>query len=202
MADFRSGLRRSAEPNMRPPAAMIAVAKASTVEEDRAAAEYFASIPYKPWIRVVETATVPTMRIAGGVHVPVEGGSTEPIGQRIIETPEDVGRAELRDARSGFIAYVPVGSIKKGEALVASGGVGRTVACATCHGGDLNGLGPVPGLAGRSPSYTVRQLFDMQQGVRKGPWSGLMKAAVEKLTIEDMIAIAAYTASRRPGAVE
>jgi hypothetical protein len=38
----------------------------------------------------------------------------------------------------------------------------------------------------------------MQQGVRKGPWSALMKAAVEKLTIDDMIAIAAYTASREP----
>ena len=41
-------------------------------------------------------------------------------------------------------------------------------------------------------------MFDMQQGVRKGPWSALMKAAVEKLTIDDMIAIAAYTASREP----
>ena len=74
----------------------------------------------------------------------------------------------------------------------------RTVACGTCHGADLKGLGPVPPLAGRSPSYTVRQMFDMQQGVRKGPWSALMKAAVEKLTIDDMIAIAAYTASREP----
>ena len=67
-----------------------------------------------------------------------------------------------------------------------------------CHGADLKGLGPVPGLAGRSPSYSARQMFDMQQGVRKGPWSALMKAAVEKLTIDDMIAIAAYTASREP----
>ena len=96
------------------------------------------------------------------------------------------------------MAYVPTGSIAKGESLVKTGGGGRTVACGTCHGADLKGLGPVPPLAGRSPSYTVRQLFDLQQGVRKGPWSALMKAAVEKLTVDDMIAIAAYTASREP----
>lgn len=56
----------------------------------------------------------------------------------------------------------------------------------------------LPRLAGRSPSFTVRQLFDLQQGARRGPWSPLMRAAVEKLTIDDMIAIAAYTASRQP----
>ena len=50
----------------------------------------------------------------------------------------------------------------------------------------------------RPPSYTVRQLYDLQQGVRQGPWSALMKGAVEKLTVDDMIAIAAYTASREP----
>ena len=82
--------------------------------------------------------------------------------------------------------------MKRGEALA------KSASCGTCHGADLKGLGPVPPLAGRSPSYTVRQLFDMQQGVRKGPWSALMKAAVEKLTIDDMIAIAAYTSSREP----
>ena len=72
----------------------------------------------------------------------------------------------MRNPRSGFVAYAPIGSIKRGEALVKTGGSGRTVACATCHGADLHGMGPVPGLAGRSPSYTVRQLYDMQTGAR------------------------------------
>jgi cytochrome c553 len=183
---------------MRPPAAMLAIAKASTPEEDRAAGEYFASFAYKKWIRVVEAATVAKMQVAGAVFVPVEGGGTESIGGRILETPEDVGRAELRDSSIGFIAYVPPGSITKGQALVTTGGNGRTVACGMCHGADLKGLGPVPPLAGRSPSYTVRQLFDLQHGVRRGAWSPLMKAAVEKLTLDDMVAIAAYTASREP----
>jgi cytochrome c553 len=198
MADMRAGLRRSADPNMRPPAAMLAIAKASTVEEDRAAAEYFASFAYQKWIRVVETATVPKNRVAGGTFVPIDGAGTEPIAGRILEMPEDVARADLRDSTAGFVAYVPVGSVTRGEALVTTGGNGRTVACGTCHGADLKGLGPVPPLAGRSPSYAVRQMFDLQHGVRRGPWAPLMRAAVQALTLDDMVAIAAYSASREP----
>jgi cytochrome c553 len=182
---------------MGPPNAMIQDAKAATDDDIRTAAAYFSSFPYKKWIRVVESQDVPKTRIAGSMHVPTNDGG-EPIGRRIIEIPEDVQRTELRDGTSGFVAYVPIGSIARGEALVRTGGQGRTVACGTCHGDNLKGLGPVPPLAGRSPSYTVRQLFDMQQGVRKGPWSALMQAAVAQLTIDDMIAIAAYTASRQP----
>jgi cytochrome c553 len=128
-----------------------------------------------------------------------QAAGTEPIGQRIIEMPENTERTEMfRDPRSGFVAYVPTGSIRKGEQLVTTGGGGKTVACGVCHGGDLKGLGPVPGLAGRSPSYVARQLYDLQQGARKGVWSELMKSAVAKLTPEDMLNIAAYTASRTP----
>jgi cytochrome c553 len=196
MADFKNGARKSSEPKMGPPNAMIADAKAATDDEIRSAAAYFASFPYRKWIRVVEAREVPGTRIAGWMHVPASG--TEALGQRIVEMPEDLARTELRDGASGFIAYVPVGSIGAGQTLVTTGGNGRTVACGVCHGPDLKGLGPVPPLAGRSPSYTVRQLFDFQQGNRKGPWSPLMKAAVERLTIDDMIAIAAYTASLEP----
>jgi cytochrome c553 len=191
MSDFKNGDRKSAEPRMGPPNAMIQDAKAATDDEVRSAAAYFSSFPFRTWIRVVESADVPKTRIAGSMHVPA-GDGTEPLGQRIIELPEDLRRTELRDAASGFVAYVPPGSIAKGAALVKSG------ACGMCHGPDLKGLGPVPPLAGRSPSYTVRQLFDLQVGARKGVWSPLMKAAVEKLTLDDMIAIAAYTSSREP----
>jgi len=196
MADFKSGARKSSEPKMGPPNAMIADAKAATDEEVRTAADYFASFPFKKWIRVVEVADVSKTRVAGWMHVPMAG--TEPLGRRIIEMPEDLARTELRDGAASFVAYVPMGSVKAGETLVTTGGNGRTVACGTCHGADLKGLGPVPPLAGRSPSYTVRQLFDLQQGNRKGPWSALMTEAVAKLTIDDMIAIAAYAASKEP----
>jgi len=191
MADFKSGDRKTSEPKMGPPMAMIQDAKAAHDDEIQAAAAYFNSVPFKKWIRVVEAKDVPKTKIAGSMHVPTNDGM-EPLGQRIIEVPENLERTELRDASSSFVAYVPAGSIKKGEALV------KSMSCGTCHGADLKGIGPVPPLAGRSPSYTVRQLFDLQAGNRKGPWSPLMKAAVEKLTIDDMINIAAFTSSREP----
>jgi len=102
----------------------------------------------------------------------------------------------LRDPRSGFVAYAPMGSVKKGQTLVTTGGNGKTIACGTCHGTNLEGTGPVPGIGGRSPSYLVRQMYDMQTGARKGSWSELMKPVVAKLTPEDFVSIAAYVASR------
>ena len=201
--DFRADLRKSAEPRKGNTNAMIAIAKAMTEEEIRQAAEYFAAIKWNTrYIRVVEANTVPKTRVQGGVHLVLEGAEagTEPIGQRIIESPEHTEHFEiLRDPRDGFVAYVPAGSIKKGEALVRTGGGGKTTACGVCHGADLQGLGPVPAIAGRSPSYIVRQMYDIQQGARKGPWADLMKPVVQKLTNEDFVNIAAYTASRPVG---
>jgi cytochrome c553 len=102
-----------------------------------------------------------------------------------------------RDPRTGFVAYVPKGSIAKGEALVTGGG-GRTVACGTCHGATLQGMGDVPGIAGRHPNYIVRQMWNIQNGDRTGPSAALMRPVVEKLSNDDMLAIAAYVASRTP----
>jgi cytochrome c553 len=199
MADFRSGSRKSAEPRKGNTNIMIAIAKGMTDEELKAAAEYFGSMKWTPWIKVVEANTVPRTRVQGGMFLKVEGNETEPIGDRIVEMPEDTEHTEvLRDPRSGFVAYVPVGTIKKGEALVKAGGNGKTTACAVCHGADLKGLGPVPGLAGRSPSYTARQLYDMQQKARSGVWTELMMPVVARLTNDDLLAIAAYTASLTP----
>jgi cytochrome c553 len=199
MEDFRNGLRKSAEPRKANTNIMITIAKGMTPEEVKASAEYFGSMEWTPWIRVVEAGVVPKTRVAGGMFLRLEGNETEAIGARIIETPENTEHTEaLRDPRSGFIAYVPPGSLKKGEALVKNGGNGKTTACGVCHGPDLRGLGPVPGLAGRSPSYTVRQMYDMQQGARKGVWTELMVPVVSKLTNDDLLAIGAYTASLAP----
>ena len=70
--------------------------------------------------------------------------------------------------------------------------------CVVCHGEGLRGLGPVPALAGRSPSYIARQLYDFQQGTRNGAWSDLMDTAVADLSIEDIVNLSAYTASLTP----
>jgi cytochrome c553 len=196
--DFRSGNRKSAEPRKANTNAMITIAKALTEDEMKAAAEYFGSIQWTPWIKVVETAMVPKTRVIGGLFLALDGNEKEPIGARIVEVPESAEATEtLKNPRSGFIAYAPPGSVKKGEALVTLG-AGKTTACGACHGADLKGLGPVPGIAGRSPSYLVRQMYDMQTGARKGVWTPLMMRVVSKLTADDMLNIAAYTASLKP----
>lgn len=199
MNDFKDGLRKSAEPRKANTNLMVAYAKAMTPDEVRQTAEYFGAMKWTPWIRVVETNTVPKMVSRAGMWLPVEGGEKEPIGVRIVETPEYPERTEvLRDPRAGFIAYAPVGSLKKGEALVKTGGSGRTEACGVCHGADLRGLGPVPGIAGRSPSYLARQMYDMQAGARRGEWADLMKPVVANLSNEDLVNISAYVASLMP----
>jgi cytochrome c553 len=197
MNDFKNGQRKSAEPRKNNTNLMIAFAKGMTDDEIKAAAEYFGAMKWTPWIKVIETNTVPKTRNANGMFL-VEGNEKEPLGKRILETPENAEATEvLRDPHSAFFAYVPVGSIKKGEALVTKG-AGKTTQCAACHGADLKGLGPVPGIAGRSPSYLVRQMYDMQQGVRNGTWTQLMKPVVANLSADDLIDIAAYTSSRTP----
>jgi cytochrome c553 len=199
MADFKGDARKSADARKANTNIMITIAKAMTDEEVKAAARYFSSMKWTPWIKVVETDTVPRTRIAGGMFLRLDGSDTESIGARIIETPVERERTEaLRDPRSGFLAYVPTGSLKKGQLLATTGGNGRTIECATCHGDGLRGLGPVPGLAGRSPSYTMRQLVDMKHGTRKGIWTDLMTAVVARLNDDDMLALAAYTASLTP----
>jgi cytochrome c553 len=201
MNDFRNGVRKSADPRKANTLLMIAIAKALTPDEIKVTAEYFGSMKWTSWIRVVETDTVPKVVSRGGIWIPLAGDQKEPTGVRIIETPENPERTEmLRDPRSGFIAYAPVGSINRGEVLVKTGGNGKTMECGLCHGQDLQGLGPVPGIGGRSPSYLVRQLYDMQIGTRHGEWTELMKPVVARLTDEDFVDIAAYVSSRIPSA--
>jgi hypothetical protein len=133
LADFKSGLRKSSEPRHAPTTAMITNETKAGQNETRAAAEYFSALKARRWIRVDETDTVPKTHVAGWMLVASDAGEMEPIGQRIIETPENLERTELRDDHSGFIAYVPVGSVRKGEALL-TGRFSKTLHCPTCHG--------------------------------------------------------------------
>ena len=197
MNDFKNGSRKSAEPRKNNSNLMIAFAKGMTDDEIKAAAEYFGSMKWTPWIKVIETNTVPKTHNSNGMFL-VEGNEKEPLGKRILETPQNGEATEvLRDPHSPFFAYVPPGSIKRGEALVTKAS-SKTTQCGLCHGADLKGLGPVPGIAGRSPSYLMRQMNDMKVGARNGTWTQLMKPVVAHLSDEDMLDIVAYTASRMP----
>ena len=191
MADWKSGDRKFG-------GTMVAMAKVITDAEIKDAADYFAALKPRPWIRVVEADTVPKSFVGpGNKRLLHPAGGMEPLGNRIIEVPENEEDVVYRDPRSGFVAYVPKGSIGMGETLVTTGG-GKTVACGICHGQTLQGLGDVPAIAGRHPNYIVRQMWNMQNGDRVGNSAALMRQVVEKLSNDDMLAIAAYVASRVP----
>ena len=191
LVDFKTGARKGA-------ANMLLFSKAMTDEEMKVAGEYFAKLPVIRWTRVVETDTVPKTHFHGTRRVPLAEGGKEPIGARIIEVPEDPVRVELRDPKSGFVAYAPPGSLAKGLNLVATGGGGKTIACTICHGPTLKGIGDVPGIAGQSPVTIARQLYLFANGDRGGSWAPLMKGVVEKLTNDDIVAISAFAASLEP----
>src|SRR5712672_2074665 len=193
MAYYKTGARKD-------DARMGPIAKATSDEDVRQAAEYFASLKPAVWVKVIETATPPKTFIAtAGRHRQLHpDGGTEPIGRRILEIPEEPFRTEIRDPHSGFIAYVPPGSLARGEALVKGGESGKTVPCAVCHGEGLKGLGEVPRLAGLQPLYVARQLFDMRHGSSAGKAAALMKPVVANLSEDDIIAISSYLGSLPP----
>ena len=198
MRDFKNGARTTSVPARLPSKLMIALAKGVTDAEVEAAAEYFAALKQRANIRVLETDAAPKTYVTGWFLAAATTSEKEPLGRRIIEVPEDLDRFVSRDSRVGFNAYVPVGSVKQGALLATTGASGKTVPCAGCHGPDLKGAAAVPGIAGRSPSYMIRQLYDFKSGARAGKDSALMKPSVEKLTVDDMVALAAYAASLSP----
>jgi cytochrome c553 len=201
MADFKSGARKSSVQDRDPMRFKEQLAKAVTDAEIEAAATYFASIKPRSIVRVVESATAPQAAVTAWFYTAVPNGAQEPIGQRIVEVPEDTAQFFNRDTRARFVAYVPEGSIKRGQVLATTGGGGRTLPCGTCHGGPaMRGVAVIglPPLAGRSPSYLVRQLYDLKHGARNGSQGVIMKSTVKDLTIDDMIALAAYMGSLEP----
>ncbi len=197
MQDYKSGARSTAVAGRAPTILMLASAKSATDAEIEAAATYFSSLRRSPRIRIQESTTVPQTFVAGWFLAAAPGSAFEPLGQRIIEVPEDLGQFEARDSHARFVAYVPTGSVAAGSALVRSG-AGKTVPCSTCHGADLKGIDDVPSIAGRSPTYVLRQLFEFKAGVRHGAYADQMASTVANLSMDDIIAIAAYLGTRDP----
>jgi cytochrome c553 len=167
-----------------------------TAEEVTAAATYYSSLKPRATINVVESETAPKTVVTAWFLTPVRSGETEPLGERIIEVATNFQQYVDKDSRAHFIAYVPKGSIEKGRALATGGDT--SVQCATCHGPGLKGAADFPRIAGLSPTYIFRQLYDFKHGARVGAESSLMKSPLEKLSTSDMIALAAYAASLAP----
>ena len=200
VAAMRDGTRGSAWPARGTPwANMKLIADSVTPAEVAEAARYFAALRARqPRSRVVEAATIPRVRPAGGLYFFVPDGGTEPLGGRLVEVASDAQRHELHDPRLEYVAYVPPGSVARGRALARRGAAGPATACTCCHGAQLRGVGLVPPIAGRSPSYLLRQLVGFAAGARATPADSAMRAVAAALTLDDMIAAAAYAGSRDP----
>lgn len=199
MLDISSGARRSASSRpSRPMELMKQMAESSTVTEMREAARYFARQKLRYGPRVIESAVVPKTRPASGLYVKEPGVEFEPLGDRIIEFASDPERHEIRDAAAEYVAYVPPGSIARGRVIATRTTKTNPKPCVSCHAETLRGVKLVPPIAGRSPTYLMRQLLAFKAGTRSSKEAAPMREVVEALTVDDMIAVAAYVASRKP----
>jgi len=196
MADFKSGARKSSVQKRAPTELKASLARAITDDEVKAAATYFASIKPRPTIAVVETDMVAKTRVFAWFLAVDPDGGKDPIDQRLVEVADNLEQFISRDSRVRFTAFVPKGSIEKGRNIADS--ANEAIRCRTCHGSDLKGGGTMPGIAGRSPTYIFRQLYDYKSGARAGAGADIMKAIVQKLSAGDMIALAAYAGSLEP----
>ena len=137
------------------------------------------------------------MRPLLGLYGLQPGGDREPLGDRIVETPNDIELFELRDSRPGFTIYIPEGALARGRSLAQGGAGGRFPACASCHGVGLKGAVGPP-LAGRFPAYLFRQLLGFSAGARAGKGAVLMGPVARAMKPSEMVDLASYAASLKP----
>src|SRR5689334_22900419 len=201
LADFKSGARHSSVGN----SIMATITRAMTADEVRAAVNYYTKLRRRPWVKVVEADMAPRTEIVeGGLRIQRTPVVLERLGERIVEVPQFTERTRLYDSHAAFVAYVPIGSIKRGRDFVATG-AGKVQACSSCHGKDFRGAEPppdstlsVPDLRRRFPSYIVRQHYDFNSGARSGEGAMLMKPEALQMSLRDMIDVAAYLGSLAP----
>lgn len=196
MVDFKNGSRKSAVANRAPFINMQFVAQHISDQDIDAAADYFSNLKPRKNIKVLETRRVPETFERGWHLAKSNSNQTEPLGARIIEIPEHLDDFISRDSRTHFLAYVPRGSINKGKKLSTQ--KNHNIACSQCHGEQLQGQNNIPALAGRSPSYIVRQLYDFKFGFRASESGTAMRLIAQQLSDDDIIAVAAYAASLTP----
>ncbi|QUD89500.1 c-type cytochrome [Phenylobacterium montanum] len=196
---FRSGERTSSQkPDRFDTTEMIKEARQVSDPDLARAAAWFAALPRRRFVRVVETDSVPVTRPSffGWLDLEPTYGK-EPIAGRIIELPEDPARMFLGDPHNGLVDYVPPGAVGRGAALVETGGPGRQP-CEICHGTGLKGGEAAPPLAGRSAAYLARMLWDFKTGARGGPTAAQMQAPAHPLSEAQITDIVAYLASLPP----
>jgi cytochrome c553 len=198
VADIKSGARRSAAHSIpfRPIEFMRVVAVNAEAADVAAAADYFAAQTLPPRVTVLERRRIPRLRAKAWLYVTDPRGGEEALGERLLEMAPDITRHERRDPDLRYIAFVPPGSVSRGQRVAQNGKRGVAEACVSCHGKRLQGAGFAPALAGRLPSYLLRQLLAFKSGDRAGPAAPPMQAVAAHLGLADMIAVAAYAAAQ------
>jgi cytochrome c553 len=200
VVDMKAATRQSAwhGASFLPVDLMRDVAASVSDVELAAAGEYFAGLKQQPRVAVLEREQIPRMRVAAWIYAPDPKGGEESLGERLIEAAPDLNRHERRDEQMRYTAYAPPGSVERGREIALHGLPGVTQPCAGCHGQRLQGTGLMPPLAGRSPTYLLRQLVAFQTKDRAGLMAVPMQSVVAKLPLADLIALAAYAASESP----
>ena len=215
--DLRSGARKPAGPEVYLPTwNMLKIAKAMTDAEIDESAKYFSQQKLKRRVYVIESLRIPRAERAAWIYEEV--GGTEDLEGRLLEVTNELVRHERRDDRLEYMAYVPPGSINRGKRLATTGkrpdgpvefdkakrteipaaSEERTQVCATCHGPKLMGTDKIPPIAGRQPTYLLRQLLAFRNKTRTGDAAKQMDPVVEKLTLSEMIDLSAYVGSLYP----
>lgn len=88
--------------------------------------------------------------------------------------------------------------LERGEKLALRGDWDNYIpACKSCHGPDNRGVGDAfPSLAGQHASYIKSQINAWKNGARRNDPQNLMLAVAERLSDEDIEAVAAYFAAQ------
>jgi cytochrome c553 len=197
LLDFRSGKRLPTGPEAYLPSQnMLKIAKAMTDQEIDESAKYFAQQKPRRRVYVIESLRIPRAERAAWIYEEVPG--TEDLDDRLLEVTNELVRHERRDDRLEYTVYVPPGSLGRGKRLVVTGDGGKTQPCSTCHLASLKGTDKIPPIAGRSPTYLLRQMLAFRNGTRANEASLQMAPVVEKLTLNEMIDVVAYLGSLYP----
>ena len=128
----------------------------------------------------------------------VEGGRYDPVmaAQAINLSAED-----LADLAAYFNAQAMTGKVSdpalvsEGEGLYRGGNTEANVsACIACHGPSGRGNAPAayPSIAGQHAVYTVKQLQDYRSGARQSDKSAVMRSITERMTDNEIAAVASY----------
>jgi cytochrome c553 len=113
---------------------------------------------------------------------------------------------DMKDLGAHFAEQTPAGgeadasNWKAGEKLYRGGDKERGIpACIACHGPQGRGNGPAkyPALRAQHAVYTVNQLKAFKDGSRKPNGNEIMQAVAERMTEEEMRALASYVQGLR-----